>query len=103
VALISLGYRRKATEGSERPPLLPGFLLGFALLVALNSAELLPLPLRAGINQASTWCLVTAIAALGMRTLPKALLELGLRPVLLMVVETAFLAGLVIAALVILR
>lgn len=103
VMLISLAHRRNAADATGRPPLLPGFLLGFALLVALNSAGLLPGPVRAGIAQASNWCLITAIAALGMRTLPKALLEVGLRPVLLMVVETMFLAGLVIAALLLLR
>jgi uncharacterized membrane protein YadS len=49
-------------------------------------------------TEISRWCLVTAIAALGMKTSFKRLLGVGWRPVGLMVVETVWIAGLVLAS-----
>jgi uncharacterized membrane protein YadS len=45
----------------------------------------------------SRWCLVTAIAALGMKTAFRKLAAVGWRPIALMVLETAWIAGLVLA------
>ena len=47
----------------------------------------------------SRWCLVAAIAGIGMKTQLKELATVGLKPVLLMVGETVFLAALVLALL----
>jgi len=47
----------------------------------------------------SSWCLVTAIAALGMKTSIKALLAVGWRPATLLVTETLFLAALILVIL----
>jgi uncharacterized membrane protein YadS len=47
----------------------------------------------------SGWCLVAAIAAIGMKTQLKELATVGLKPVALMLAETAFLAVLVLAML----
>ena len=49
-------------------------------------------------NDASRWCLVTAIAALGMKTSFKDLAEVGWKPIALMVLETAWIAALTIVA-----
>ena len=49
-------------------------------------------------NEASRWCLVAAIAALGMKTSFKALFAVGWRPVGLMVAETLWIAALVLFA-----
>ena len=46
----------------------------------------------------SRWCLVTAIAALGIKTSLEKLAAVGWRPVALMVGETVFLAILVLGA-----
>jgi uncharacterized integral membrane protein (TIGR00698 family) len=77
---------------------LPLFLVGFAVLVALNSAGLLPKAVTGLANDASRWALVTAIAALGMKTSFKDLAAVGWKPVALMLVETAWIAALTIAA-----
>ena len=50
-------------------------------------------------NLASRTCLVVAIAAIGMKTQLKQLASVGIKPVLLMLGETIFLAGLVLAGL----
>jgi len=84
-------------KAGPRPPI-PMFLLGFAALVAINSFGLLAKPVVEGANIVSRWCLVTAIAALGMKTSFKALVAVGWRPVALMVIETVWIGGLVLAA-----
>ena len=49
-------------------------------------------------NEVSRWCLVTAIAALGIKTSSKSLIAVGWRPVAVMMVETVWIGGLVMAA-----
>jgi uncharacterized integral membrane protein (TIGR00698 family) len=92
--------RDTATADGPRPPLLPGFAVGFALLVAVNSTGWLPAAVAKGGGEFSRWCLVAAIAAIGMKTRLKELVSVGLKPVLLMLAETTFLAALVLAMLV---
>jgi len=87
------------TEPGPRPPLLPGFALAFALLVAVNSFGGLPRPVLALGNDLSRAFLVAAIGAIGMKTQLKDLATFGWKPIALMVGETAFLAGLVRALL----
>ena len=85
------------TAGGKRPPLLPGFAVGFAVLVAINSTGWVPAPIRGFGNEASRWCLVAAIAGIGMKTQLKDLATVGFKPVALMIGETVFLAGLALA------
>jgi len=79
------------------------FLIGFAALVAANSLGLLSKPVVDGASVLSRWCLVTAIAALGMKTSFKALAAVGWRPVALMIAETLWIAGLVFASVLLLH
>ena len=64
------------------------------LLVVANSLVPIPEFVREAGNTASRWCLVAAIAALGMKTHFKEIVEIGWKPVVLMVLETMFIAGL---------
>jgi len=91
--------RTKGPVEGERPPILPWFLAVFLLLVAANS--LLPVPafVQDAGGTASRWCLVTAIAALGIKTRFKEMLDIGWKPVVLMVVETLIIAGLALIAI----
>jgi uncharacterized integral membrane protein (TIGR00698 family) len=87
-----------ASRGSERGkgPKVPTFLLGFAVLVAINSTGYLPAFAVSGLTEISRWCLVTAIAALGMKTSFKSLVVVGWRPIGLMLAETVWIALLVL-------
>ena len=85
-------------QGKRTAPLVPMFLLGFAALVAVNSLGVIPPVAIDAATEISRWCLVTAIAALGMKTSFKRLLGVGWRPVILMVVETAWIAVVVLAS-----
>jgi uncharacterized integral membrane protein (TIGR00698 family) len=82
-----------------RPPLLPWFAVAFAVLVAINSTGWLPTAAAQGGSELSRWCLVAAIAGIGMKTQLKELARVGLKPVVLMVGETVFLVGLVLGLL----
>jgi uncharacterized integral membrane protein (TIGR00698 family) len=84
-----------AGAGRARVPI-PTFLFGFAALVALNSLGFLPKPAVAAAGEVSRWCLVVAIAALGMKTSFKSLIAAGWRPVAAMVLETLWIAALVL-------
>jgi len=88
---------RGGTDTGERPPLLPWFAVAFAALLAVNSLGWIPAPVRSLGTGASQWFLVASIAAIGMKTQIRQLATVGIRPVLLMVGETLFLAALVLA------
>jgi uncharacterized integral membrane protein (TIGR00698 family) len=99
VLAFSLLYRRaqrSATRQRSAIPI-PSFLLGFAMLVVINSLGWLPTVITDGMSLLSRWCLVTAIAALGVKTSFQQLLRLGWRPVAMLVINTVFLALLVLA------
>lgn len=82
-----------------KQPLVPWFLWLFVGMVLLNSLGALSLPLQAGVNDISRACLVTAIAALGMKTSFAQLARAGWRPLALIIIETAWIAGFVLAVI----
>jgi uncharacterized integral membrane protein (TIGR00698 family) len=101
VLLISLLFRdaARATDKTLRPPLLPGFLVLFAVLVLINSSGWVSPSLTSGLQEASRWCLVLAIAALGTKTSLGDLAKVGWKPVGLIVAETVFVGLLVLGGL----
>lgn len=90
--------RMQGADGAldKRPPLLPLFAVGFLVLACINSTGWVPAMVQSGVNELSRWCLVIAIAAIGMKTQLKELASVGIKPILLMLGETAFLAALVL-------
>jgi len=99
VFIIAFMVARMGSGDGAGKVQVPVFLLGFAALVIVNSAGVLPLMVTDQVADVSRWCLVTAIAALGMKTSFKELAVVGWRPVLLMVAETGWLLALVLGAL----
>jgi uncharacterized integral membrane protein (TIGR00698 family) len=91
--------RARTGPGATRPPLLPWFAVAFALLVAINSTGVVAPALQALGSDVSRWCLVAAIAGIGMKTQLKEVAGVGLKPIVLMVGETLFLALLVLGLL----
>ncbi|MNT86689.1 hypothetical protein D3C72_2270070 [compost metagenome] len=65
----------------------------FAALAALNSLGLLSHQVVEASSTVSRWCLVTSIAALGVKTSLEKLAELGWKPIVLMSSEAIFVAG----------
>ena len=84
-----------ATGSTARVPLLPGFILAFLALVAVNSLVSLPAEVAASALVASKTLLLLAVTATAMRTRTDLLLVLGWRSV--MPVLAATIASLVVA------
>jgi uncharacterized integral membrane protein (TIGR00698 family) len=93
VLALTLGEKKAGTAG---PPALPMFLVAFIVLMVANN--LLPIPefVVAQLVHLSRWCLVMAIVAIGMKTSLGQLTEVGGKAILLIVIETIFLASLVL-------
>jgi uncharacterized integral membrane protein (TIGR00698 family) len=102
VLLVSFAFRRRVGVDPRKAPLLPLFGVAFFALVIVNSLGWVPQAAAGIAGELSRWCLVAAIAAIGMKTSLKELSVVGMRPVLLMVLQTFALAGLV-AALIFLK
>jgi len=100
VMVLSLVYHAHNTSKEGRK--LPGFLVVFVALVIIGSLGVIPAPILLVLKSVSRWCLVTAIAALGMKTSLKAMADVGGRAIALIVAETVFLAILVLTIVVLL-
>jgi len=97
VFAIALVLRGPKEAGRARMPV-PLFLLGFVVLVVMGSAGLLP---KAGVDAAgfvSRWCLITGVAALGVKTSFSAVATAGWQPAILMLFETAWIGCIVLLA-----
>lgn len=95
-----MGDAQKASEaGPQKPPLVPGFLLGFLALVLLASTGWVPTEVTALAENVSRWCLVIAIAAAGIKTSLGELAKLGWQPVVMLVTESLAIAVFVLSAL----
>jgi uncharacterized integral membrane protein (TIGR00698 family) len=92
VIAISLVVRQNKSTGARKEPLLPWFLVAFVALVVVNSAGWVPASAHAILTPVSGWCLLTAVAALGVKTSLEALVNVGPGPVAAMVLQTLFLA-----------
>nr|WP_196053599.1 putative sulfate exporter family transporter [Paracoccus lichenicola] len=86
-------------DGGKRPPLLPGFVLGFLVLAAMNSLGLIPAAVSDLAGQLSRWALLIAIAAVGIKTSLARMLDVGGVAIGLIVAETVFLGVFVVAGL----
>lgn len=97
VALLAWYWRRRSSsqaDAGRRAPLLPFFLVGFMALVLANSLGAVTPRLNEALGQVSRACLVVAISALGIKTSLEALVKLGWRPMVLMLLETLWLVAL---------
>lgn len=92
IATLILRGTSKPDPSGERPPLIPSFVLAFILLAILNSFVALPAIVLSIAVDASGWLLLTAIAAVGLKTRPAEILKVGKPAAALLVAETLFLA-----------
>ena len=89
-------FQRAETRGGDS--LLPFFLLAFLVFVVVGSVGWIPKPVGAVLNEVSRACLVIAIAAVGLKTSLLEMKKVGARAIILLGVETVFLALFVLAA-----
>lgn len=104
VIVVSSLFKRQREESGDastgkKQALVPWFLWVFVAMVIINSVGAVPAVVQTGLNDISRACLVIAIAALGMKTSFRQLARAGWRPFALLLVETLWMAGFVLAAI----
>lgn len=99
VAIVGFMSRETGTSGEQRPPLLPFFLIAFAGLVLVNSLGWINPGVASTARGLSSWCLLTAVSALGVRTSLGELAAVGPRPLLALVSQTLLIAVIVAGAI----
>tara|TARA_B100000787_G_scaffold168328_1_gene156873 strand:+ start:467 stop:1504 length:1038 start_codon:yes stop_codon:yes gene_type:complete len=99
VASLIIRSFAQAPEDGTKPPLLPTFVVVFIILAALNSLHLIPTEIANFLSQASRWLLLTAIAAVGMKTNLKHVLAVGSPAIALLFTETLFIASFILVGI----
>ncbi|WBU56181.1 YeiH family protein [Paracoccus sediminicola] len=103
VLVFSLAIRAKGLAdtdaGGSSPPLLPGFVVGFLILAAVNSLGLIPATVADLAGSLSRWALLISIAAVGIKTSLKKMFEVGGGAIALIVAETIFLGVFVVGGI----
>ncbi len=103
VLLTLLIFRKDISGGKNRQLPFPLFVIGFVILICLGSSDWFPNEVKIILLDVSRWCLVTAIAAIGMKTALKSLRGVGGHAIALVCVETIILAIAVIVILLIVK
>jgi uncharacterized integral membrane protein (TIGR00698 family) len=96
IAGIAWWVARGGGKAGEARPSPPVFLFGFLALAALNSLGAVPPGVKAAVAGISSFLIITAIAALGIKTSLMAMARIGKAPVLLLLTEALFIGLLVI-------
>lgn len=100
VALIAVWARGQVTGSkvsTQAVPKLPLFLLAFLLVVGANSAELIPAKIGLAMTDMARFFLVLSVAALGVRTSFEALREVGVKPLIMIGVQTLLMAAMALS------
>lgn len=79
--------------------IVPLFIFGFCAALIINSLQILPDATTEFLTDVSRWLLVTGIVAIGIKTSFKSLASVGLTSIILISAETLFIAGWMIAGL----
>lgn len=103
VLIVALAFRHSSTPNTSRPPIIPAFVMVFLVLAAVNSLVALPAVVGQAASALSQWALLTAIAAVGVKTSLPAILGVGRRAIGVLVAETVFLATFMLLALFVLH
>ena len=99
IAVVLVLRMTQVGKGEGRIPLLPWFMVLFLALVGIGSVAELPTQLVTQVDTFSRACLITAIAALGVKTSLRALTTVGGGHLAIVVIETLALLGLAVGAL----
>jgi len=100
VMVIFLIFRDRETRMEQgAASFIPGFLIAFFVLALFNNLGLIPGFVVNIIQTLSSWFLVLAIAAIGVKTSLKQIVAVGWRPVFLLTAETVFFACLILAGI----
>ena len=96
IAGIAWWVAKGGESVGDARPAPPVFLVGFLLLAALNSVGVVPPVVRVAVGEISSFLIIAAIAALGIKTSLTAMARIGIGPVMLLITETVFVLLLVV-------
>ncbi|WP_428982856.1 YeiH family protein [Paraglaciecola aquimarina] len=100
VLCILLVFKLNIEQGVKAGgPKVPAFLVGFVLLMTINSLVSVPEFITSVAEDISRFALVISIAAIGMKSNLSQILTVGIRPIILLLLETLWIAGLILLAL----
>ncbi|WP_448212819.1 YeiH family protein [Colwellia sp. MEBiC06753] len=101
VLIMLLVIKRKFQVHSPdaKPIGFPPFLVAFIVIMAINSLVNLPSEITDTATEISRFALIIAIAAIGMKSNLSKLACVGIKPIILMVIETTWLALFILIAL----
>ncbi|MEM8551031.1 MAG: putative sulfate exporter family transporter [Pseudomonadota bacterium] len=99
VSFAFAAARKAAASGAKAELPIPGFAIAFAILVGVNSMGIMPEPLREALIEVSRWCLITAVAAVGLTTSLREIAKVGWPPVLIAISGTLVLLVFCVAVL----
>lgn len=99
VVVLSMLFARSRDAKAKQGLPIPLFVVGFAVCVIVGSYDLAPSSVREALLSFSRWCLVIAIAAIGMKTSLKKLGQVGMSAIILISTLTVTLAIFVLAAI----
>jgi uncharacterized membrane protein YadS len=98
-SVVIRNFGESEPEEGKRPPLIPGFILAFLALAAINSTGVIPASVSEVIGNLSRWALLIAISAVGMKTSLRRMLDVGGQAIVLIVAETVFIAAFILAGI----
>ncbi len=101
VLIISAIFRNEDKHANRAP--LPFFIVGFCVLVVINSSGIVPTEIQTFLIDLSRWCLVTAIAALGIKTSLKSMMGIGYQPIAVILMESVFIGIWILGGLFLIR
>ena len=96
--LLVIKLKFKQSKDAQAPGI-PGFLIVFACLMTLNSVLDIPTQVTAYATEVSRFALVVSIAAIGMKSNLAKITEVGFKPIAILLLETAWIAALVLFCL----
>ncbi len=104
MAVVSARQRRRSQHADDvrRPPLVPMFVLGFLACAALRTTGVVPVDVLAAGKLVQTALLTAAMFALGAGVNVAALKKVGIRPFLLALISTAWVAGIALTGVLLL-
>lgn len=99
ILTLTFLFRQKGISSIKSKLPIPFFAIGFIILIPIGSISGFPEPLKLYLLNISSWCLVTAIAAIGMKTALVSLKNVGGQAITIICVETIFLAFIILLSL----
>lgn len=97
--LYVIKLKHKATSNGTKAPGFPMFLIAFVVFMVLNSVVTLPDAVTYSATKFSQFSLVISIAAIGMKSNLSKLVCVGVKPILLMILETIWIAFVILCCI----